>query len=204
MRIFIMRARKAVTEPNFKMERLPKEGKMDTVCAAIANSIWIANDMRRDVVFHAVLEGPPYGPKVITFRGADMKGMWHDERSVAIYIKDALRRGRELSLNEETKVRVGVFVAKKSFERLVWEYAKKGMQLVVLDEKGEDVRKFPFAKDCVVIFGDPVGLPDKVEQFMKQFSASKVSLGPRIVFSSHCPIIVNNELDRRSLQNEKN
>lgn len=198
MRIFIMRARKAVTKPEFDMERLPKEGKLDTVCAAIANSIWIANDMRRDAVFHAVLEGPPYGPKVVTFRGADMKGMWHDERSVAGYIKDALRRGRELRLNEETKVRIGVSVAKKSFERLVWEYVQKGMQLVVLDEKGADIRKFPFAKDSVVIFGDPVGLPGKVEQFMAQFKASKVSLGPRIVFSSHCPVLVNNELDRRS------
>ncbi len=199
MRVFIMRARKARTSPDFDINKLPKQGKLDSVCAAAQNALWLSGDVRRDTIFHAVLEGPQHGPKVVTFTGSGMRGLFHDERSVAQYIKFALQKGLDLGLNEETHVRTGIKVAKKSFERLVWEYAKKNVQMIVLDEKGTDIRKFSFDRDFVCIFGDPIGLPGKVEQFMAQFNASKVSLGPRTLFSSHCPIIVNNETDRKSI-----
>jgi tRNA (pseudouridine54-N1)-methyltransferase len=204
MREFIMRARRARTHGNIDLEHLSKEGKIDTICASVANALWISEDMRRDTNIHAVLEGPDRGPKTISFFGSDLRGVHYDERSLALIIKEALRRGENLALNEEAHVRAGVKVAKKSFERLVWEktlqrtqLGERCPQLVVLDKNGEDIRKAMLSRNILVVFGSAEGLPPKTEKFMKDMGAKRVNIGPITLFASNCPVIINNELDRR-------
>lgn len=196
MKEFIMRARKAYTNPGVDLNNLPKQGKLDSVCAAISSALWISGDVRRDTIIHVVLEGPSNGPKTVAFNGSEIKGLRHDERSIASYIALALQKGASLQLNEEAHVRTGITVTKKSFEKLVSE--KKDRQIIVLDEKGKDVRAVKFDRDCVIIFGSPEGLPPKTEILMRNVGAEKVSLGPRTLFASQCPVIVNNEMDRRT------
>lgn len=197
MKEFILRARKAKTNPGIDVNHLPKEGKMDAVCAAISNALWVSGDIRKDTAIHVVLEGPSNGPKTISFFGNEMRGMWSDERSIAGYIIMALQKGAFLNLNEEAHVRKGIKVAKKSFERLVWEKSNQYKQMVFLDKDGTDVREFQFLKDFVIIFGAPEGLPPKTMKLIRDIHAEKISLGPRMLFSAHCPILVHNELDRR-------
>ena len=115
MKEFILRARKAKTNPVFNIDELPKEGKMDSVCATISNALWLSGDVRKDTIIHVVLEGPNKGPKTISFFGNEIRGLRSDERSIAGYVKDALQKGADLQLNEETRVRTGIKVAKKSF-----------------------------------------------------------------------------------------
>ncbi len=199
MKEFILRARKAKTNPGIDLNHLPKEGKMDAVCATISNALWVSGDIRKDTIMHVVLEGPSNGPRMITFTGSEMKGMWSDERSIAGYIISALQRGTFLQLNEEAHVRKGIHIAKKSFERLVWEKSNQYKQVIFLDKDGKDIREFPFMKDFVVVFGAPEGLPPKTIKLIKDINAAKISLGPRMLFSAHCPILVHNELDRRGM-----
>lgn len=228
-----MRARKAYTKPDVNLNELPQQGKMDSVCATIANALWVSGDVRRDTVIHVVLEGPGNGPKTISFYGSEIRGLRHDERSVATYISDALKRGAWLKLNEEAKVRTGIKVAKKSFERLVWEICKgrssscrnqrllktqkssaflelrrqesfafpggKGKSIFVLDKDGKDIREAEISGECVIIFGSAEGLPAKTEKLIRDIGAEKISLGPKMLFAAHCPVIVNNEMDRRKL-----
>jgi tRNA (pseudouridine54-N1)-methyltransferase len=198
MKEFILRARKAKTNPDLKLNELPKEGKMDSVCATIANALWISGDVRKDTAIHAVLEGPSNGPKTISFFGNEIRGLRHDERSIAEYIAAALQKGVFLEKNEEANVRTGIMVAKKSFERLVWEKSKEYKQVIFLDQSGTDIRKFDLKNDFVAILGSAEGLPPKTEKFLKEIKAEKVSLGPKVLFAAHCPIIIHNELDRRS------
>jgi tRNA (pseudouridine54-N1)-methyltransferase len=197
MREFILRARKAKTNPSLDLNRLPGEGKIDSVCATIANAIWLSGDVRRDVAIHAVLEGPDKGPKTISFFGSEIRGLRHDERSIASYIQMALQKGAHLQLNEEAHVRTGIKVAKKSFERLLWE--KSGRQIIALDKGGQDIRDFIFDKNFVAIIGSPEGLPPKTLQLLDSMHAKKISLGPRMLFASHCPVLIHNELDRRQI-----
>ena len=196
MKEFIMRARRAKTSHNINFDQLPQQGKLDSVCAAITSALWISGDVRRDTIIHVVLEGPNNGPKTITFNGGEIRGLRHDERSMAEYIVLALQKGAALNLNEEAHVRTGITVAKKSFERLVWE--KNGKQIFVLDERGKDVRNVKFSNDCVIIFGSAEGLPPKTEKLLSDVKAEKISLGPKTLFAAQCPIIVHNEMDRRS------
>lgn len=192
---FIMRARKARTSPGVNLNELPKQGKLDAVCATVASALWISGDVRRDTIIHVVLEGPSNGPKTISFYGSEIRGLRHDERSVATYISDALKKGAWLRLNEEAKVRTGIKVAKKSFERLVWEM--KGKKIFVLDKDGKDIKETEIPKDCAIIFGSAEGLPKKTEELLHSLKAEKTSLGPKMLFAAHCPVIVNNEIDRK-------
>ena len=210
MREFIMRARRARTHGDIDLDHLSKEGKIDTICASVANALWISEDLRKDTNIYVVMEGPDRGPKTISFLGCDLRGVHYDEKSLALIIKEALRRGENLALNEEAHVRAGVKVAKKSFERLVWERTlgqveqkKPCPQLVVLDKDGEDIRKAELSRNILVVFGSAEGLPPKTENFMKEFGAKRITLGPTMLFAAHCPIIVNNELDRRYNSNKK-
>jgi len=190
-----VRARRAKTNPGLDIDRLPQEGKMDAVCASISNALWISGDVRRDSAIHVVLEGPQLGPKTVSFFGAQIRGLRHDERSIASYIKFALQKGARLEKNKEAVVRTGITVSKKSFERLLFE--KSGRQVVLVDKSGKDLRSFAFARDFVAIIGSPEGLPPKTLDQLEKMKAEKISLGPRMLFAAHCPIIIHNEIDRR-------
>ena len=199
MKEFILRARKARTNPDINMNSLPKEGKMDAVCAAVSNTLWVSGDIRRDTLIHAVLEGPDNGPKTITFTGNEIRGLRSDERSIASYVANALQKGAFLKLNERAVVRTGISVAKKSFERLLWEKSKEYKQIIFLDKGGRDIRNFHFDKNFLIIFGSAEGLPQKTLKMISEMNAERISLGPRMLFAAHCPIIVHNELDRRNV-----
>ena len=191
-----MRARRAKTNATLDLNNLPREGKMDAVCAAIASAIWISEDVRRDTAIHVVMEGPNNPPKTVSFYGNGIKGLNSDERSIASYIQFAFSKSPFLELNEEMHVRPGITVAKKSFERLVYEKSQQYKQIILLDKSGKDVRGFHFDKNFVVVFGSPEGLPPKTEKFMNSLKADRISLGPKMLFAAHCPVIIHNEIDR--------
>lgn len=194
---FILRARKASTYAGFDVNSLPKAGNMNIVASAISNAIWVSEDIRKNVIFHAILEGPPAGPKAITFNSNEITGLGYDEKSIAENIRTALQKSGFLELNEEVRVRKGITAAKKSFERLVWERSQKG-QIMLLDASGKDVRDVEIGKNPVFVLGDYLGLPGKTEKFFSGIPHTKISLGPRVVFASHCPVLVHNEIDRRA------
>jgi tRNA (pseudouridine54-N1)-methyltransferase len=197
MKEFILRARKAKTNASLDIDNLPKEGKMDSVCATISNAIWISGDVRKDTVIHAVLEGPNNAPRTVSFYGNEIRSLRSDERSIAGYIKFALAKTPFLQPNEEAHVRPGIRIARKSFERLVYEKSRQYRQIILLEKDGKDVRGFAFEKDFAVIFGSPEGLAPKTEKFMESLKASRISLGPKMLFAAHCPIIIHNEIDRK-------
>jgi tRNA pseudouridine-54 N-methylase len=67
-----------------------------------------------------------------------------------------------------------------------------------LDKKGEDIREAEIPENCVFIFGDQEGFPEKELRRLKK-SLTTVSIGPKMYFASQTVTIVNNELDRRGI-----
>lgn len=197
MKEFILLSLKARTDPDFSLDDLPGAGRMDLICRTISNTLWISNELRRDSVIHVSMNGPRASPKIISFDGKTLKGLDPDERSIAKAIKLALKEGLNLKLNEEKEVSGGIKISKKAFETLIKE--KSGNQLVYLHPKGEDLREFRFNKDLIFILGDNIGLPRKTEKLLDRLGAKKIKLGPKMIFASHCPVIVHNELDRRNI-----
>ena len=194
MRTFILMALKGRTSPDFSLDKLKEAGRMDLICRTISSAIWISNDLRRDTNIHVVMTGPKNPPKTISFYGAELKGIEPDERTIARKIQEALKIGLNLKTGEEKQVSPGVKVSKKGFETLVKE--TQG-QIIYLHKEGKDIRKFKFEKDITFILGDYIGLPKKTEIFLDRLNAERINLGPRMLFASHCPIIVHNEIDRK-------
>jgi len=199
MREFVVRLLKGRTSGDFSADDLPAAGRMDIACACISNAFHISNKLRRDTVVHLVLDGPPDPPKTITIDGREVKCLNYDERSIGFIIKDALKKSKNLKLNEARDIGNGITVAKRSFERLIREKAET-KPLFYLHNKGEDIREAELCDDCVFVFGDYLGVPRNTEKLLKRIGAKRIRLGPLMLFASHCVILVHNELDRRLIQ----
>jgi tRNA (pseudouridine54-N1)-methyltransferase len=198
MREFIILALKARTTPDFKLTELKDAGRIDLLCRCISNAIFISGGIRRNTIVHCVLTGPRSPPKLISFWGENLKGLEPDELTIARFIKRALERGTKLRLSEEAKVSLGIRISKRSFESLVKEKARG--QLIYLHPEGEDIRRFEFEQNPTFVLGDHIGLPRKTEKLLDRLGARRISLGPIELFTSHCIIIVHNELDRRRFE----
>jgi tRNA (pseudouridine54-N1)-methyltransferase len=202
MREFILRAAKANTSPLFNVEELTRAGRMDVVARCVSNALWVSMNVRKDTLFHAVLEGPNLAPKTVSFYGESLEGADYDEKSIALLIQRALKKGISLKQNEEKDVMPGIKVSKKSFERLVEEKAAEAkndddIQLIYLHKEGKDAREFNFKEHPIFIFGDLSGMPAKTEGLLDRYGAEKISLGPVMLFAAACITIVHNEMDRR-------
>lgn len=197
MREFILLALKARTSADFDLNNLPDAGRMDLVCRVVSNALFISNAIRQDTVVHVCMTGPKDPPKTISFIGAELKGFLFDERSIAAKIKEALNNGAGLKLNEEKKLGDGIKISKRSFESIIREKSSDS-RLIFLHSDGADIRKITFEpkKNVVFILGDFIGLPRNTERLLNRFNAQKIKLGPIMLFASHCPIIIHNELDR--------
>src|SRR4030042_3855442 len=103
MREFILRARKARTD-FFDIDDLVGAGMMNLVADCISSALLISNSIRTDTVIHVVLEGPKTPPKTVSFYGDRVKGLGFDEKGIAVFILNALKKGRNLKGDEEINV----------------------------------------------------------------------------------------------------
>lgn len=197
MREFILRTSKASTNPNFNVNNLPKAGRMDIVCRCVINALFVSEAIRKDTIFHAILNGSPNSPRLISFYGNEIKQLYPYERTIAEQIKLALGRGLKLKLNEEKEVESGTFIAKKSFEQLIKENI--GKQILYLHPEGIDIKEFQFKGDFVAILSDYKRLPQKVESFLERLNIEKISLGKTEYLASQVINIINYVADRRGL-----
>ena len=69
--------------------------------------------------------------------------------------------------------------------------------MVYLSPKGKDIREFNFKEDTTFILGDYIGVPKNTQKLIKRLGAEQISLGPKMLFTSHCSVIIHNELDRK-------
>ncbi|MEM5777013.1 MAG: tRNA (pseudouridine(54)-N(1))-methyltransferase TrmY [Candidatus Aenigmatarchaeota archaeon] len=176
MREFLLKSN-AVTG-DFSLNDLPGAGRMDVVCRAVTASLWLSDELRKDTIFHVLLQGEPSPPKLITFDPKKLKRLYPDERNVASHIRLSLL-GRKMP---------GIEVNNISFEDFLRQQNK---QIIFLDKEGKDIRKFKFEKDVLFILGDHKGLKKE------DIKGEKVSVGKRVYLASQVISIIQNELDRR-------
>ncbi|MEM5766610.1 MAG: tRNA (pseudouridine(54)-N(1))-methyltransferase TrmY [Candidatus Aenigmatarchaeota archaeon] len=195
MREFILKASKAFTTP-FNIDDLAGSGRIDLVCRCISNAFFVSEAIRKDVNFHAVLEGPKEPPKLLSFFGNELKNVSPDERNIGSWVKKAVEVGLGMKMGEKRKVSDGILVVKKSFEELVKEKRRES-QLIYLHPNGKDIREFEFERDVCFVLGDHKGLPKNTERLLDRVGAQRISVGKMTYLSSHVIVICHNELDRR-------
>ena len=76
---FILFSRKGRTDGNFRSLR--EAGRLDVVYQCLYLGFFTSGAIRRDVIFHVILGGPPRPPIHLTFNGRYLKNVRTDERS---------------------------------------------------------------------------------------------------------------------------
>ena len=198
-RNFILRARNGPTGPRFSIDDLPSANHLEVVAQSIANALFYANRHRFDTSIWVVLEGPPYSPRVLTYRGNSVGSLGgFDERSIAASMRSALAEGTRLVRDETVICDSGIEVAHRSFESMIKAAAIPGFYY--LDKKGSDIRDASFTSPAIFVMSDHKAMPRKSAHYLARLGGRAVALGPKTIFASHCVVLVHNDLDRQAVQ----
>jgi len=183
VREFILYSRLGRTDA--KWTNLHDAGRLDIVYECAVTSLFLSHGIRKDVVFHAILNGPPSPPVHLKVEGLTLHDVRTDQQTWTNILKKVLAG----------KTHPGVSVEKLSFEALLREKAEKA-QIYVLEEGGKDISEVSIGENPVFVLGDHVGLPRKVEAYALRYG-EKISLGKKPYLAATCISVLNYILDRR-------
>ena len=182
-REFILFSRLGKTSPDF--HNLHDAGRLDIVHECVVASLFLSHGLRRNVVFHAVLNGAPNPPLHIQIDGETLYDVRTDMETWQSILKKVLAG----------KQHPGITTSKTSFEALLKAKAENA-GIYVLEEGGKDMADVELPEDCVFVLGDHVGLPKKAEGFALRYG-EKISLGKQPYLAASCITILNYVLDRK-------
>ena len=185
MREFVLHSRKGRTVSKFTSLR--EAGRLDIVHECIEASLFLSHKIRRNIVFHALLSGPPSPPLHLKVDGATLRDVRTDEETWKEILKNVL----------SGKSHPGITIDKSSFEALLKAKANES-PIYVLEEGGKDIFEADIRENPVFVLGDHKGLPKKVKGFALRYG-EKVSLGKQLYLAASCIGIVNYLLDRRAI-----
>ncbi len=183
-REFILFSRLGKTDPHFS--NLHDAGRLDIVHECIVSSLFLSHGLRRDVTFHAILNGPPNPPLHVQIDGSTLYDVRTDMDTWQVILKKTI----------QGKPHPGITTDKTSFEALVKAKAQT-RQIYVLEEDGKDINQTQLKDNSLFILGDHVGLPKKAETFALRFG-EKISLGKTPYLATSCITIINYTLDKQA------
>lgn len=160
-------------------------GRLDIVHECIVASLFLSHGLRRDVTFHAVLNGPPNPPVHIQINGETLYDVRTDMETWQSIIRKIL----------SNKSHPGISKDKTSYEALLKEKAENHT-VYVLEEGGKNINETELQENAVFVLGDHVGLPKKAEIYALRFG-EKISLGKQPYLAASCITIINYMLDQR-------
>ncbi|MCW4027439.1 MAG: hypothetical protein NWE76_08160, partial [Candidatus Bathyarchaeota archaeon] len=121
---FVLFSRKGRTDGNFK--NLREAGRLDAVYQCLLLGFFTSGAIRRDVIFHVILGGPPRPPVHLTFDGRHLTDVRTDERTWEDIFRTVLSNGPH----------PGVMLKRESFQELVKQLAGEERRIFVLEEQG--------------------------------------------------------------------
>ena len=192
MREFILFSRIGQTDSNFGS--LHDAGRLDIMHECIVSSLFLSHSLRRDVVFHAILNGPPNPPVHIKIDGQTLYDVRTNMETWQGIIKKTLASKLQ---TPSQQLHPGINKDKSSFEALLKSKAEAGnCKIYVLEERGRELSEIEFEENSVFVLGDHVGMPRKAELFALRFG-EKVSLGKTPYLAASCITVINYMLDQK-------
>jgi tRNA (pseudouridine54-N1)-methyltransferase len=167
-----------------RFSNLRDAGRLDIVHECIVASLFLSHGIRRNVVFHAILSGPPSPPLHLKIDGAQLKNVRTDQATWEEILRKVL----------SGKPHPGVSIRKRSFESLLKEKSSTST-VYVLEEGGRDISEVKLEENQIFVLGDHIGLPRKVEGFALRYG-QKISLGKQPYLAASCITILNYLLDK--------
>ena len=184
LREFVLYSRLGRTDSHWFS--LHDAGRLDVVHECVVAGLFLSHGLRRDVTFHAILNGPPTPPIHLQINGAELYDVRTDMETWQTILKKTLNR----------KPHPGITTDKTSFEALLKNKAETS-SIYVLEEGGKNVETIEFAENPLFVLGDHVGLPKNAERFALRYG-EKISLGKQPYLAASCITILNYLLDQKN------
>jgi tRNA (pseudouridine54-N1)-methyltransferase len=181
---FILFSRQGRTDAAFS--NLHDAGRLDIVHECIISSLFLSHGIRRNVIFHTILNGPPNPPLHIQINGKTLYDVRTDISTWQQILKKTIHG----------KSHPGIATDKTSFEALI-KSKTSNYRIFVLEEDGASIETIDFPENCAFVLGDHVGLPKKAESFVLRFG-EKISLGKKTYLAATCITIINYLIDQKS------
>lgn len=186
MREFVFYSRLGRTDQNFG--NLHDAGRLDIVYECVVASLFLSHAIRKNVVFHALLSGPPAPPVHLRIEGATLHDVRTDQQTWEKILRKVLGG----------QAHPGIAIDRTSFEGLLKTKAEDSQRAIwVLEEKGRSISEIELSEKSVFVLGDHIGLPKTVENFALRY-AEKISLGKQPYLAASCITILNYLMDRRA------
>lgn len=182
---FLIELREAWTA-NVGRGSLASYGRLDVALRAINAAL--DTPVAYEVSIKLVLEGPPSPPVSIEVDGKLAKPIANEQ-----FFKKVLN---SLYVGEQV---AGFSIKKVGFADLILEANNKGYSLYWLEETGRNIREAEIHSPALFMLGDHKGFSVQAEKMLRKMKVPRISLGPLPYFTSHCIIIVLEELIRRGI-----
>jgi tRNA (pseudouridine54-N1)-methyltransferase len=183
MREYVLFSRTGQTDSCFV--NLHKAGRLDIVYECILASLFQSHSIRKDVAFHAILNGQPNPPLHLRIDGGTLHDVRTDQETWTKILKNVLER----------RPHPGITVEPIGYETLIKAKAKDSA-IYVLEERGKDIDETEIEKDSLFVLGDYIGLPKVTEKFTLRYG-EKISLGKQQYLAAQCITILNYLLDTK-------
>ena len=197
MRTFVLRARAAPTDSQALLAQVGGEAHTEILAHTLMNAFFVAQAHRPGVVVYLVLESTRDFSRTLRFEVDAMHDIGgFDERTLLGKVARALDASRGMGKDEDRAVEAGVSVRTSSFERLVQALAVDH-QLFLMDRKGTPIGEQRFADRPCFLLTDHVPMPKKAIPGLERLGATKITLGPTMLFASQCVVLIHHALDQR-------
>jgi tRNA (pseudouridine54-N1)-methyltransferase len=158
---------------------------LDIVYECTVASLFLSHAIRKDTIFHTILNGPPNPPLRIQIDGSTLHDVRTDQQTWTHILNRVL----------SDKPHPGITTNRASFENLVKTKAQTS-PIYVLEEHGQNITETSVSANPVFILGDHVGLPEKAERYTLRYG-TKISLGKTPYLAATCITILNYLLDTK-------
>lgn len=181
---FIFVGHKAPTDPDFSLNNLAGEGRLDLLCRCVNAALLLSHGTREDVTAHLVLRDEI----VVRFESDEVRGLNPDERSIAGLVRAAL----EERTYYEVEASSGVYVAERSLEEVL--EATDG-ETFVLHEDGGPASDVEPPERAVFVLSDHQDFTDDERGILNDHEAKHLSLGPQVLHADHATVVAHNWCD---------
>ena len=194
MRRFVVRARAAPVDSQKFRAAVGGDAHTEILAHVLMNAFFVAQAHRDDVIVHLVLESTQDYSRTITFNAGELGslGGFH-EAALIRQIATALEVSAGMHKSDQRQVAPGIATRTISFE--AGEELATSCELFIMDKKGTPIEQQQFSSHPCFILTDHIPMPKKIFNSLQRLGASKISLGPKMLFASQCVILIHNRLD---------
>lgn len=196
MRTFIIKARKATTNPEKLKNQIGSKDHFEVVLHSVMNAFFIASDFRQNVEVYIVFDGAHDFPVTLKLSGQHgLSFAGFHEQAIYKVIAEALSRVSELKKNQVLSVSSGIEILGYGLETLIKNLLEQQRNIFILDKKGEAIRELEFPSHPVFLLSDHLMMPKKTLIGLKRRGLRSLSLGKKMLFASQCVVLIQHELD---------